>query len=179
MGAYKYIKENFQNSYKQSSASLKDRLYRWHEEPSLVRLEHPTNVARARVLGYKAKQGVVVVRARIRKGLRKREKNKGGRKPSKSGRFFSMKKSFQSIAEERVAAKYRNCEVVNSYYIGEDGTDKYFEVILADRSNKKVMHDPLYSGVIRQRNRANRGLTSSGKKHRGMVPSVRANLRKD
>ena len=116
MGAYKYIKENFQQGYKERSDVLRARIAMWNSESSLTRIEKPTNVARARELGYKDKQGVVVVRARIKKGLRKREKPRGGRKPSKSGRFFSRKKSLQAIAEERSSRSYSNCEVLNSYY---------------------------------------------------------------
>jgi large subunit ribosomal protein L15e len=175
MGAYRYIRENFQQSYKSGSEAYKERVHEWRAGPSLERIEAPTNVARARELGYKAKQGVVVVRAKVRKGKRMREKNKGGRKPSKSGRFFSRKKSLQSIAEERAAAKYRNCEVVNSYFVGEDGVFKFFEIILADR-NLGATADR-YAGVIAQRGRTFRGLTSSGRKHRGLYPSVRSELR--
>ena len=175
MGAYRYIRESFQQSYKSGSEAYKGRVHEWRAGPSLERIEAPTNVARARELGYKAKQGVVVVRAKVRKGKRMREKNKGGRKPSKSGRFFSRKKSLQSIAEERAAAKYRNCEVVNSYFVGEDGVFKFFEVILADRSLGATANR--YAGVIAQRGRAFRGLTSSGRKHRGLYPSVRSELR--
>ena len=35
---------------------------------SIQRVEKPTKIHRARTLGYKAKQGYVLVRARIRKG---------------------------------------------------------------------------------------------------------------
>ncbi len=169
MGAYKYIKENFQQGYKERSDVLRARIAMWNSESSLTRIEKPTNVARARELGYKDKQGVVVVRARIKKGLRKREKPRGGRKPSKSGRFFSRKKSLQAIAEERSSRSYSNCEVLNSYYVGEDGKSKYFEVMLLDRDHGSITADPLYSSMIGMRGRAFRGLTASGKRHRGIV----------
>ncbi len=169
MGAYKYIKESFQNEYKNREQVLKSRVSEWRKGPSLQRIEKPSNVARARELGYKAKQGVIVVRSCIRKGMRKREKPRGGRKPSKNGRFFSYSKSLQSMAEERAARKYLNAEVLNSYYVGEDGRYKFFEIILIDRSNGSIMSDPLYSKVIKLRGRAFRGLTSSGIKHRGMA----------
>ncbi len=168
MGAYKYIKKNFQASYKQRSEGLKSRLIGWRNGPTMVRLEHPSNVARARELGFKAKQGVVVVRVRVKRGRRKREKNRGGRKPSKSGRFFSYKKSFQSVAEERAARKYKNCEALNSYYVGDDGVFKFFEVILIDRTHAAVSSDKQYAQIIASKGRAFRGLTSSGRKHRGL-----------
>ena len=118
MGAYKYIKESFQEGYKERSNVLKARMVNWNSQPPINRIEKPTNIARARELGYKDKQGVIVIRARIKKGLRKRAKPRGGRKPSKSGRFFSRRKSLQAIAEDRSSRAYSNCEVLNSYYVG-------------------------------------------------------------
>ncbi len=169
MGAYKYIKESFQNEYKNREQVLKDRVSLWRKGASLQRLEAPTNIARARELGYKAKQGVIIVRSCIRKGMRKREKPSGGRKPSKNGRFFSYKKSLQSMAEERASRKYMNMEVLNSYYVGEDGRFKFFEVILVDRTNGAVLSNSQYNNLVHSKGRAFRGLTSSGIKHRGML----------
>ncbi|HUB92756.1 MAG TPA: 50S ribosomal protein L15e [Candidatus Saccharimonadales bacterium] len=169
MGAYKYIKESFQQQYKERSQEMRTRIITWNTEPTLKTIEKPTNIARARELGYKDKQGVVIVRARIRKGLSKRVKVDGGRKPSKSGRYFSRKKSGQAIAEERTSRAHSNCEVLNSYYVGEDGKSKYFEVILLDRSHASVLNDPVLSSAINSRGRAYRGLTASGRRHRGMM----------
>lgn len=169
MGAYKHITSSFRSEYKQRPDILKDRLVQWRSEPSILRIRKPTNIARARKLGYKAKQGVIVVRIKIRKGLRKREKPRGGRKPSKSGRFFAMKKSFQAMAEERAARKFINCEVVNSYYIGEDGSDKFFEAILVDRKHPAIISDKTYGSVVSRENRAFRGLTHAGTEHRDSI----------
>ena len=169
MGAYKYIRESFQNNYKNREQILKDRVSLWRKGSSIQKLDVPTNIARARTLGYKAKQGVIIVRSCVRKGMRKREKPRGGRKPSKNGRFFSYQKSLQSIAEERVSRKYMNMEVLNSYYVGEDGRYKFFEVIMLDRSNESVLSNPLFGSVVKLKGRAFRGLTSSGIKHRGML----------
>lgn len=169
MGAYKYIKESFQQGYKERSEAVRSRLIEWNNQSTLERVDKPTNVARARELGYKDKQGVVVVRARIRKGLSKREKVTGGRKPSKSGRYFSRKKSAQAIAEERSSRAYSNCEVLNSYYVGEDGKSSYFEIILLDRGSSSIMNDPIYASAVRSRGKAYRGLTASGRRHRGIM----------
>ena len=168
MGAYKYMKENFQAEFSSRNDALRNRIVQWRDEPSVNRIQKPTNLGRARELGYRAKQGVVVVRVRVRKGMRKREKPRGGRKPSKAGRFFSYDKSLQSIAEERASRKFLNCEVLNSYYIGEDGEYKFFEAILLDRSHPSVQNDSRYAEIISQKGRAFRGLTSAGKRHRGL-----------
>src|SRR3989338_11263260 len=94
-------------------------------EGAFVKLEKPTNLERARRLGYKAKQGFLVVRARVPKGIRKRPKPAAGRKPTKAGRFFSTGKSKQWIAEERAARKFPNLEVLSSYWTAEDGNYKW------------------------------------------------------
>lgn len=187
MGYSKYVVETFQKEYAERSKELRERIAKWNKEDAIVRVEKPTNIARARELGYKAKQGVFVVRVRVRRGLSKREKPKGGRKPSKMGRFYAYRKSLQSIAEERAAAKYTNAEVLNSYYVGEDGQHKYFEIIMLDRAHPAILADEQYSSIVSQKGRAQRGLTSAGKRHRGLNkkgkgafkirPSVRARER--
>ncbi len=187
MGISKYIKATFQQEYKERSDILRNRIAKWRKENSVVRVDKPTNVARARELGYKDKEGVIVARVRVRKGMRKRQKPMGGRKPSKNARFFAYRKSYQSVAEERANRKFSNAEVLNSYYVGEDGNYVFYEVILLDRSSASIINDKEYQKIIKQKGRAFRGLTSAGRKHRGLLhkgfgtnknrPSVRSNLR--
>ena len=45
---------------------------------------------------------------------------------------FKPGKSLRLIAEERTAKRFPNLEVLNSYWVGEDGRHKWFEVILVD-----------------------------------------------
>lgn len=168
MGIYKHIDQTFQEEYSNRDEILKRRITQWRAEPTVTRVERPTNIARARKLGYKAKEGVIVARVKVDRGLRTRPKVRGGRKPSKSGRFFAYRKSLQSMAEERAARKFSNCEVLNSYYVGEDGSYKFFETILLDRSHPAITSDPYYAGIIAAKGRAYRGLTASGVRHRGM-----------
>ena len=137
------------------------RLTEWNKQPTAVRVERPTNLARARELGYRARQGLFVVRVRVRRGSRKRKKADLGRKPAKAGRFFTPGKSLQRIAEERASVRYPNCEALNSYWVGATGQDKYFEVILYDRVH------PANKNLPQAKGRAYRGLTSAGKKGRG------------
>ena len=50
-----------------------ERMIEWRKQPSIMRIEYPTRIDRARALGYKAKQGYVLVRVKVRRGgLRKR-----------------------------------------------------------------------------------------------------------
>jgi large subunit ribosomal protein L15e len=169
MGGYGYINKSFQHSYKTRSTQLKQRIASWRAQSPVARVDKPTNVARARALGYKAKQGVIIARVRVDRGLSKRRKIQAGRKPSKSGRFYAFRKSLQARAEERASNRFANCEVLNSYFVGEDGNYKFFEVILLDRTHPSVLSDPGYAAVVAQRGRAVRGLTSAGKKFRGLI----------
>ncbi len=171
MGAYRQMQETFISEYKERSQPYKDRIIKWSAEAPIIRIYKPTNIARARELGYKAKQGVVMARVRVLGGRKMRPQYSGGRKPSKSGRYFSRRKSTQSIAEERVAKKFTNCEVLNSYFVGEAGSHKFFEVILLDKTSPVILADPQYRNIVAQERRVERGLTRSGRKHRGLMKS--------
>ncbi len=148
----------------------KERLIQWRKESATKRIDKPTKIHRARALGYKAKQGFVIVRVRVRKGKRKRPKFKGGRVPKKMGRFFPPGKSNQLIAEERAARKFTNLEVLNSYQVGEDGQYEWFEVILVDPKNPSVAKDRERNWICepQHKGRVFRGLTSAGKRMRGL-----------
>ncbi len=162
---YKLIRETWQKV----KELRKERVVKWAKEPAIVRVEKPTRIDRARSLGYKAKQGYVVVRVRIKKGTRKREKPSGGRKPSKAGLTkIKSKVGLQRTAEMRAARKYPNLEVLNSYYVGESGKYKWYEVILVDPHHPAIKNDPKINWIVNQRGRAFRGLTSAGKKARGL-----------
>lgn len=154
----------------------------------MVRLEHPTRPDRARSLGYKAKQGFVVVRSRVRKGSLRKQRPNAGRRPKRMGvNKITAKKSTRRMAEERAAKRYPNMEVLNSYKVGADGRHHYYEVILVDRSHPAIANDGDISWITEERNRVFRGKTSAGKKGRGLRnkgkgaekvrPSIRAHKR--
>jgi large subunit ribosomal protein L15e len=166
---YKYAKGTLIQEYKTRPDLYKKRLVEWSAQAPVSRAERPTNIARARELGYRAKEGVIIARVYLKGGKKKREAPAGGRKPSKSGRFFPNAKSLQAIAEEKAARKFRNCEVMNSYFAGSTGSRKFYEVILLDRSSSVIMADPVYRSIIAKRARAFRGLTYAGRRHRGIA----------
>jgi large subunit ribosomal protein L15e len=159
MGAYKYIAETFQKEYSERDETYKQRLMQWRRSSPIAKVETPTNISRARTLGYKAKKGYLVVRARVKRGSRKRPKPMGGRKPKNYYRYVSPGISYQRMAEQRVARLHKNMEVLNSYWVGDDGNYTYYEVILADPAIVNIT-------AVRNRGRAFRGLTSAGTKGR-------------
>ena len=161
MNAYRQINRSFQQSYAARSTLVKQRIAAWRAQSPVQRVEKPTNVARARELGYKAKQGVVIARVRVDRGLSKRRKIKAGRKPSKEGMFYAFRKSLQARAEERASNRFANCEVLNSYFVGDTGATAFYEVMLLDRSSPSVLARKDYVGVINRRGRAFRSLTKA------------------
>lgn len=169
---YGYVKNAWKEKDKTYIREFQwSRMIEWRRGGAVVRVDKPTRIDRARELGYKAKQGYVVVRARVRRGNLQRRKIKGGRRPKRKGmKKIPMRKSIQRIAEERVARKYPNLEVLNSYYVGEDGKYHYYEVILVDTNHPVIKNDPKINWICESssRGRAFRGLTSSGNKGRGL-----------
>ncbi|MEM4160643.1 MAG: 50S ribosomal protein L15e [Thermoplasmata archaeon] len=171
-GMYQYIRDawkDLDDSYVEQL--LKERMMRWRREEACTRIERPTRLDRARALGYKAKQGFVLVRVRVRRGNLQKRAIKAGRRPKHKGILkMTVKKSLQWIAEERANKKYPNLEVLNSYWVGEDGKHKYFEVILVDPWHPVIRSDPKINWIARNtmRGRVYRGLTSAGKRGRGL-----------
>jgi large subunit ribosomal protein L15e len=168
MNMYNSMKEAFRQGYKERSQLYKERLVKWSAEPAVLAVDKPINIARARELGYKAKQGVVIARVHLLKGQSKRRKKHLHRKPAKAGKFYSYNKSLQAVAEERAARHFTNCEVLNSYFVGDTGKERFYEVILLDRSSPALKNDPQYMNILAQHNRAYRGLTMAGRRHRGI-----------
>ncbi len=150
---------------------LKQRMIRWRKEPSIVKVDKPTRLDRARKLGYKAKPGFTIARARVRRGGRRKSRPKKGRRPRRMlVHHLAPKKSLQRIAEERVNRRFPNLEVLNSYWVGSDGQSKYFEVLLVDTHHPAISLDPDINWICDKshRRRAFRGLTSAGRKGRGL-----------
>jgi large subunit ribosomal protein L15e len=166
----KSMREAWKKPRKNLGEAWSRRLVEWRKENTVSRIERPTRPDRARSLGYKAKQGFVIARVKVLKGKRKRPKFAGGRVPKKRGRFFPAGKSNQILGEERTARKFPNLEVINSYYVGEDGNYDWFEVIMADPSSPSIASDKERKWITEKqhRGRAFRALTSSGRKMRGL-----------
>jgi len=170
--AYKYLARVWKRPKDSFIGELmRERLITWRKQPSILRIEKPTRLDRARKLGYKAKQGFVVVRVRVRRGGLKRPRPRSGRRPKRMGvAKLKPAKSMRLIAEERAARKFPNLEVLNSYWVWEDGRFKWFEVILVDPNHPAIKSDKDINWICERvhRGRVFRGLTSAGKKVRGL-----------
>ena len=156
----------------------RDRMAQWRRQPVNHRVDKPTRLDAARRMGYKAKQGIVIIRTRVRRGGLRKGKINMKRKPRNMGiRKITMAKNTQRIAEERVNRHFPNLEVLNSYWVGKDGKHKFFEVIMVDPHHPAIIADkdlgwisPANYGKGRgsHKGRAYRGMTSAGKRGRGL-----------
>ena len=171
--AYSYIRDAWKSPGKTEVKAIQwERLQKWRRELSIVRVEHPTRLDRARQLGYKAKQGIVVARVKIRRGgSRKRRPVHGRRTVNMGVHKLTRGKSLQRMAEERTSRRYPNMEVLNSYWVGQDGRSKWFEVILVDPVHPAIMADKDLKWITMSvhRGRAFRGLTIAGRRGRGLM----------
>jgi large subunit ribosomal protein L15e len=169
---YSYIGEAWTSPREGYVGALRqDRLKTWRRDMTVQRIERPTRLDRARALGYKAKQGIAVARVKVRRGGLRKSRYVRNRKTSKMGmNKITMAKSIQRIAEERAGRRFPNMEVLNSYWVGEDGRHKWYEVILVDPSHPAIKSDKdlSWTGQGAHRGRAQRGRTSAGKRGRGL-----------
>jgi large subunit ribosomal protein L15e len=169
---YKYIAEAWAKPEKSFVDELmRQRLIEWRRQNAITRIEKPTRLDKARKLGYKAKQGFVIARVRVRRGGLRKQRPKAGRRPKRMGvKKFKPAKSLRLIAEERAARKFPNLEVLNAYWTGEDGSSKWFEVIMVDPHHPVISSDKDINWICEKQHhkRVFRGLTSAGKKARGL-----------
>jgi large subunit ribosomal protein L15e len=169
---YSHIREAWRTPKEGKLAELQwQRQQEWRDQGAIERIERPTRLDKARSQGYKAKQGVVVARVAVRKGTARKQRFKAGRRSKRQGvNKITRRKSIQRIAEERVSRKYPNLRVLNSYWVGEDGSRKWHEVILLDPEHPAIRNDDDLNWICddTQRGRPFRGKTGAGVRGRGM-----------
>lgn len=138
---YSEISKTWRSLVKEASPVFKQRAIAWRHGRTLVRVERPTRLDRARALGYKAKQGIVVIRIKVTRGGMRQKRPVSGRRPKHLG-VLKIKGAFnsQDTAERRVAEKYPNTNVLGSYPIYQDGRFIWYEVVLADMNHPSLSH---------------------------------------
>eukprot|EP00161_Ancyromonas_sigmoides_P007454 TRINITY_DN1894_c0_g4_i2.p2 TRINITY_DN1894_c0_g4~~TRINITY_DN1894_c0_g4_i2.p2 ORF type:complete len:240 (+),score=125.00 TRINITY_DN1894_c0_g4_i2:104-721(+) len=175
MGAYRYLEELWRK--KQSDVMrflLRVRAWEYRQSAAVTRVTKPSRPDRARRLGYKAKQGVVVYRVRVRRGGRKARKPKGCTNGKPGGHWVRGKKrakNLRQLAEERVARRIAgNLRVLNSYWVNQDATYRFYEVILVDPMHKAIRRDPRFNWICKgvHKHRELRGITGAGRASRGL-----------
>src|SRR3990167_2416281 len=137
-GMYHYIKQAWK---KPDSKTLRARMIEWRASEAFVRVDKPIRLDRARSLGYKDKKGFVVIRIRVGRGGHKRPRPNKGRRSKRLHTRKNLMMNYKTIAEQRVSRRYRNLEVLNSYQIGKDGVNYFYEVICVDPSKPEIKND--------------------------------------
>ena len=181
-GLYQHIRDAWK---KPDKKKLRESMIQWRKDNAVNKIDKPTRLDRARSLGYKAKKGYVLARVRVLRGGRQRHRTNKGRKSKRHTIRKVVKMSYRWVAEIRAQKKYPNLEVLNSYYLAKDGKHYFYEVILVDYSKPEIKSEKSINWITKKTNqhRVHRGLTSAGKKSRGLRnkspmnknrPSVRA-----
>ncbi|MCG3779587.1 MAG: 50S ribosomal protein L15e [Candidatus Nitrosopumilus limneticus] len=128
--------------WKENSPELRTRVIGWRKQNAITRIEKPSRIQRARRLGYKAKQGIVVIRMRVGTGGMRKQRPVAGRRPKHLGvTRIKADDDMKTVAERRVLERYPNMKLLGSYYIYKDGKHYWFEVILADPSHPRISQD--------------------------------------
>ena len=128
--------------WKDNSPEIRDRVVSWRKQDAVTRIEKPSRILRARRLGYKAKQGIIVIRMRVGTGGMRKKRPTGGRRPKHLGvTRIKAGVSMKQVAERRVLERYPNMTLLGSYFIYKDGMHYWYEVILADHSHPRITKD--------------------------------------
>jgi len=128
--------------WKENSIELRKKAVLWRKENAVTRVDKPSRITRARRLGYKAKQGITVVRMRVGTGGMRKQRPRGGRRPKHLGvTRIKAAVSMKQVAERRVLERHPNMKLLGSYFLYKDGMHYWFEIILADPSHPSIAKD--------------------------------------
>jgi len=147
---HSYMAQTWLKMWRENSDELKSKAIAWRTEPTIHRIERPSRLDRARKLGYKAKQGIVVIRIKVGRGGMRKQRPVAGRRPKHIG-VVHIKQgiSMRKVAERRVGEKFPNLEVMGSYFLHKDGMNIWFEVILADPGHPAISKDKEMRGKLK------------------------------
>ena len=127
---------------KENPIELRQKAVIWRNQNAVTRVEKPSRIARARRLGYKAKQGIIVIRMRVGTGGMRKQRPRSGRRPKHLGvTKIKADVSMKQVSERRVLERYPNMKLLGSYFLYKDGMHYWFEVILADPSHPRIAKD--------------------------------------
>ncbi len=139
---YRQVGETWQKVFKEKSGDILQRAVELRRGPTMARIERPSRLDKARMYGYKAKEGVVVIRIKIASGGMRRPRPVSGRRPKHMG-VLRMKSDepVQKVAERRVREKHANLKLLGSYLLWVDGKHRWFECIMVDPMHPAIKKD--------------------------------------
>ena len=128
--------------WQQNSPEIRKRAIQWRKDNAFTRIERPNRIQKARRLGYKAKQGMVVIRTRVGTGGMRRQRPVAGRRPKHLGvTRIKADVNMRQVAEKRTQQRYKNLKLLGSYFLYKDGFHYWFEVIMADKAHPRISKD--------------------------------------
>lgn len=149
MPMYRQISKTWQDVLREKGGDMRARAVQLRKEPATLRVDRPWRLDRARALGYKAKEGVIVVRMRVsRGGMRKKRPTSGRRSKHMGVLKIKSAVSSQSVAERRVRERHPNMRLLGSYLVWKDGIHAWYECVLIDPLHPAVRNDYNYRRVL-------------------------------
>ena len=147
---YKHLAKTWIRMLKTNSDEIKARAIGWRKELAIHKINKPSRLDRARRLGYKAKQGIIVIRTRVGRGGMRKQRPTAGRRQKHSGVVhIKQATNMRIVAERRVSERYPNMEVMGSYFLYKDGKHSWYEVILADPHHPSISNDKEMRGKLK------------------------------
>ena len=111
-GMPSYQDQTWIRLWKENAPELRSRVIGWRKQNAITRIDRPSRLERARRLGYKAKQGIVVVRMRVGTGGMRKQRPTGGRRPKHLGvTRIKADDDMKTVAERRVLERYPNMKL--------------------------------------------------------------------
>lgn len=165
MGVYTVLEKLWREKPEDLHALMRQRLIRWRRQPVVVRVRRPLRLDRARKLGYKAKQGFIVVRVKVRRGGFQKPRPRAGRRPKALGVVrHKVNVTMKEEAIHRAQKKYPNLYPIGAYWVAEDGLYKWYEVVMVDPHHPAILNDKELNLPDLLLRRIKKGLSKNKKK---------------
>jgi hypothetical protein len=85
---------------------------------------------------------------------------------------LKYQRSLRSTAEERVGRRCANLRVLNSYWVNQDSTYKYFEIILVDPQHKAIRRDARINWIVNPVHKVNSFCSTSANANYVIAPRI-------
>ncbi|MCS7133424.1 MAG: hypothetical protein RMI43_01240 [Candidatus Caldarchaeum sp.] len=130
---YKLVGELWRERPEALKVLLRKRMVEWRKERAVERVDTPLRLDRARSLGYKAKQGYVVLRVRVRRGGFSKPRPRAGRRQKALGVVrHKVNVSMKEEAIQKVRKHFPNLKPLGAYPLTQDSLYRWYEVVAFD-----------------------------------------------
>ncbi|XP_063720275.1 large ribosomal subunit protein eL15-like [Symsagittifera roscoffensis] len=119
--------------------------WNYQQRPRVQRVSRPKRPEKATELGYKPQEGYFIYHVQVRRGGRRKSRPLTG--------DSTGPKAHQQMAETKANRHVKTLKVIDSYWVSQDGTYKYYEVLMVDPSNDNVMRDYNVKDILARRRR--------------------------